>query len=181
MKATRKGHVKKLCLAGMFLSLALLLPFLTANNRELGNILCLMHLPIFICGIVCGPVYGLMVGVTAPLLRSLIVGMPPFPSVAVPMAAELMVYGLAVGILYRLLPKKTLWLYPNLIGSMVLGRIVSVVTKYLLYSLGKTEFSLKMVLQMNFITTLPGVMLQLLLIPAVILVLRKQGVIGRDT
>ena len=174
---TRSQAIKKLCLSGMFLALAILLPFLTANSRELGNILCLMHLPIFVCGIVCGPVYGAAVGVTAPLLRSFLVGMPPFPAVSVPMAAELMVYGAAVGLLCLIFPKKTLWLYPNLLLSMVLGRIVSVVTKYLLYSLGKTEFSLSMVLQMNFITTLPGVALQLLLVPAVIFILKKQGVI----
>lgn len=172
----RDQTIKNLCLSGMFLALALLFPFLTANNRELGNILCLMHLPIFVCGIVCGPLHGAVVGITAPLLRSFMVGMPPFPAVAVPMAAELAVYGALVGVFCALFPKKTVWLYPNLLLSMVLGRIVSVVTKYFLYSLGKTEFTLSMVLQMNFITTLPGVMLQLALIPALIFVLKKRGV-----
>ncbi len=177
----RRQTIKNLCLSGMFLALCLLLPFLTANSRELGNILCLMHIPVLICGIVCSPVHGAAVGMTAPLLRSFLVGMPPFPAVAVPMAAELMVYGVTVGLLYRLLPKKTVFLYPSLVISMLLGRTASVAVKYLLFALGKTEFSLATVLQLNFVTTLPGAALQLLLIPAVLYLLKKRGVIFSET
>ena len=173
----RSQTIKNLCLSAMFLALCLLLPFLTANARELGNILCLMHIPVLLCGIVCSPIHGAVVGIMAPLLRSFLIGMPPFPAVAVPMAAELMVYGVSLGLLYRLFAKKTVYLYPSLILSMLLGRTVSVVAKYFLFALGRTEFSLKMVLQLNFITTLPGAALQLLLIPAVLFLLKKRGVI----
>ncbi len=173
----RRQTVKNLCLSGMFLALGLLLPLLTANSRELGNILCLMHIPILLCGIICSPIHGAVVGLTAPLFRSFLVGMPPFPAVAVPMAAELAVYGVTIGVLYRLFPKKTVYLYPSLTVAMLLGRTVSVSVKYLLFALGKTEFSLKMVLQLNFITTLPGAALQLLLIPGVLYLLKKRGVI----
>jgi len=75
-----------------------------------------------------------------------------------------------------------MWIYPNLVFSMIAGRIVSILTKYWMYALGETEFSLATVMQLNFVTTLPGVALQLVLIPALIYALTKQGIIhrGRD-
>ena len=124
MSVKRKKTILKIAYAGMSLALCLLLPFLTANNRELGNILCLMHIPVLLCGVLCGPVYGGVVGLVAPVLRSFLIGMPPFPSVAVPMALELLTYGILAGILYRMFPKKTIFLYPNLVCAMIVGRIV---------------------------------------------------------
>ena len=180
MSEKRRNAVLRLAYAGMFLALCLLLPFLTGNNRELGNILCLMHIPVFLCGLICGPIYGATIGLCAPVVRSFLFGMPPFPVVAVPMALELAVYGLLTGLLYRVFPKKTLWLYPNLVISMIVGRIFSIATKYALYALGKTEFSFLVVCKLNFITTLPGAMLQFLLIPAVMYALKAQGVLSHD-
>ncbi|MBE6639298.1 MAG: ECF transporter S component [Ruminococcaceae bacterium] len=182
MNFARRKALLKLACSGMCLALCLLLPFLTANSRELGNILCLMHIPVFLCGLICGCWHGMIVGATAPLIRSFLFGMPPFPTVAVPMVFELAVYGLLTGLLYRFMPKKWMWIYPNLVFSMIAGRIVSILTKYWMYALGETEFSLATVMQLNFVTTLPGVALQLVLIPALIYALTKQGIIhrGRD-
>ena len=180
MKSDNRNRLLKLAFAGMCLALCLLLPFLTANSRELGNILCLMHVPVLLCGFVCSWQYGLAVGLTAPLMRSFLFGMPPFPTVALPMAAELAVYGLLTGILYRVFEKKIGMMYVSLVISMIAGRMASVLTKYVLYALDKTEFSLSLVLKMNFVTTLPGVVLQLILIPTVIYALQKQGVLARE-
>lgn len=180
MNPRNRKALLKLAFSGMCLALCLLLPFLTANSRELGNILCLMHIPVFLCGIICGWQYGVTVGMSAPLIRCVLFGMPPFPTVAVPMAAELAVYGLLTGILYRMLSGKMSRLYLNLVVSMLVGRLISVLVKYALYALDKTDFSLSVVLKLNFITTLPGVALQLLLIPTVIYALQKQGVIHRE-
>ena len=175
-----KKPLLKVAFAGVCLALCLLLPFLTANSQTLGNILCLMHIPVLLCGFVCGWQYGLAVGATAPLLRNLLFGMPPFPTVALPMMAELAVYGLLTGVIYKILPKKMGYIYLNLILSLAAGRVVSVLAKYGLYALGKTQFSLSTVLKMNFITTLPGVALQLALIPMVLYALKKGGVLSRD-
>ena len=181
MSNARRKSLLRLSFAGMCLALCLLLPFLTANSRELGNILCLMHIPVLLCGLACGPWYGGAVGLCAPLLRSVLFGMPPFPTVALPMAAELFLYGLMTGLLYRLFPKKLLYVYPNLLISMLLGRVVSVAAKYFLYMLDKTEFTLLGALKLNFVTTLPGVALQLVLIPAVVYALKRQGGLYGDT
>ncbi len=181
MNPAKSKSLLKLAFSGMCLTLCLLFPFLTANSRELGNILCLMHIPVLLCGFACGPIYGGIVGFVAPLVRSFLFGMPPFPVVAVPMAFELTAYGIITGLLYHFLPKKIVFVYPNLILSMAFGRIVSVIAKYIMYALDKTEFSLSTVMKLNFVTTLPGVVLQLLLIPAVVYALRKQRVFSNES
>lgn len=180
MNIRNRTPLLRLAFAGVCLALCLLLPFLTANSQTLGNILCLMHIPVLLCGLVCGWQYGLAVGVTAPLVRNLLFGMPPFPTVAVPMMAELAVYGLLTGLLCRLFPRKIGFLYLNLTASLVLGRIASVLAKYCLYAWNETQFSLPTVLKLNFVTTLPGVCLQLVLIPTVLYALTKAGVLRRD-
>lgn len=180
MKSVDRNKLLKLAVSGMCLALCLLLPFLTANSRELGNILCLMHIPVLLCGLICSWQHGLIVGAVAPLFRSFLFGMPPFPAVALPMAVELAVYGLMTGILYRVFSKKLCMVYVNLVVSMIVGRFASVLAKYVLYALNKTDFSLSLVLKLNFVTTLPGAVLQLLLIPTVIYALQKQGVLLRE-
>ena len=104
-------HIKKLTYSALFLAIALVLPFITGQIPEIGAMLCPMHIPALLCGFMCGWPWGLAVGFIAPLLRSVIFGMPAmFPS-AVGMAFELAVYGMMSGLLYRLLPKKkwSLW------------------------------------------------------------------------
>ena len=92
------NRTRRLVFAAVCLALCLVLPFLTGNNRELGTLFSLMHLPVLLCGLMCGLRLGLLVGFTAPLLRSLMFGMPPMPIVAVPMAFELAAYGFDWGI-----------------------------------------------------------------------------------
>ena len=108
----------------MFLALALVLPFLTGQIPQIGNALCLIHFPVFLCGFFCGPWYALAVGFTAPLLRSLIFGMPPMIPKGAAMAFELATYGLVSGILYQTLPKKKSSIYISLITAMLAGRVM---------------------------------------------------------
>ena len=92
--------------SAMLLALAMVLPFMTGQIKEIGNMLCPMHIPVLLCGFTCGPLYALLVGAIAPLLRSLSFGMPNLFPEAVGMSAELMAYGFFSGLLYRLLPKR---------------------------------------------------------------------------
>lgn len=80
------NRTRKMVFAAVCLALCLILPFLTGNNRELGTLFSLMHLPVLLCGLICGLGYGFIIGFFAPLLRSILFGMPPMPIVAVPMA-----------------------------------------------------------------------------------------------
>ena len=117
-------HIKKMILSALFLAMALVLPFLTGQIPEVGSMLCPMHIPALLCGFFCGWPWGLMVGIVAPLLRSVTFGMPPMFPVAICMAFELATYGAVSGALYQKLPKKKSNIYVALLVAMVLGRIV---------------------------------------------------------
>lgn len=106
----KRSKTQNLVLAALFLALGIVLPFLTAQIPSIGSMLLPMHIPVLICGYVCGWQYGLLVGLVVPLLRSVLFGMPPMLA-AIPMAFELAVYGLATGLLYRLLKKNTAGIY----------------------------------------------------------------------
>ena len=101
-----KKFIFNIALSGMFLALAYVMPFLTGQIQQIGKMLCPMHVPVLLCGFICGAPYGLVVGALAPILRSVTLGMPVlFPS-ATAMAFELAVYGFMAGFLYKALPKK---------------------------------------------------------------------------
>lgn len=164
------NQVRKIVIAAVCLALCLILPFLTGNNRELGTLFSLMHLPVLLCGIICGLEYGLLVGFTAPLLRSVMFGMPPMPIVAVPMAFELAAYGLVAGFLYRRLPRGKSSIFVSLIVAMIIGRFVNLAASFLFGTpaILSSLYSL-------FVGTLPGIIVPLILVPASVTALRRAG------
>ena len=101
MKTKNTKTVRQLVLAALFLALAFVLPLLTGQVPKVGNMLCPMHFPVLLCGFVLGGPWGLAVGFAAPLLRSVLFGMPPMFPVAISMAFELATYGLVSGLLWR--------------------------------------------------------------------------------
>ena len=102
----RNGRMtRKITYSALFLAVAILLPFLTGQIPTVGRFLSPMHIPAFLCGFVCGPWWGAAVGAASPLLRSLMLGMPPMPTAAF-MAIELAVYGAASGLFRRIFPKR---------------------------------------------------------------------------
>ena len=160
-------------LAAMFLALALVLPLLTGQIPQIGNALCPMHLPVLLCGFFCGPWYALAVGGVAPLLRFAIFGMPPIIPKGIAMCFELATYGFAAGMLYRLLPKKKPYIYVSLIGAMLAGRIIWGAARAVLYGLGKSEFSMAFFIADGFLNAIPGIIVQIVLIPILVMALGK--------
>ena len=169
MKKTKE--VKKLTLSGLFLALALVMPFLTGQIPQIGSMLCPMHFPVLLCGFFCGGGMGLLVGFLAPLFRSVLFGMPPMFPVAICMAFELAVYGLVCGGLYRVLPKKKGSIYAALICAMILGRLVWGAA--MMVCVGAENFGLPAFLAGAVTTALPGIVLQLVLIPVVVMAMEK--------
>lgn len=181
----RTVSLYRLSFAAMLLALGFLLPFLTGQIPRLGQLLCPMHLPVLLCGFLCGWPYGLAVGVITPLLRSLLLGMPPLFPTALSMAVELGVYGLSSALLYGWLSrkKKLPALYLSLVGAMLVGRLAGGLVQLLLLGLGQiSSYSLDMFLAAYVTGTLPGVLLQLLAIPPLVLLgeryLFKNGKLG---
>jgi len=168
-----------LVFAGLLLALGLLLPFLTGQIPEIGQMLLPMHLPVLLAGFVCGWPYGLAVGFITPLLRSQLFSMPPLPN-AVVMAFELAAYGFATGLFYKLLPKKNIFIYTSLIISMVCGRVVWGIASLILYGLQDKAFTWQLFAAGAVINAIPGIILQIVVIPLIIMALKKGNLLRDD-
>lgn len=166
---TNKSNNKKIVISAIFLSLGIALPFFTGQIKEIGDTLLPMHIPVMLCGIICGAKYGLLVGFILPLLRSVTVGMPPIYPNAVWMSAELATYGFVIGLLYFSSEKKQIWwLYCSLIVSMICGRIIWGITKAFLLGVSGKIFTFEAFITGGIIDSLPGIILQLVVIPVII-------------
>lgn len=173
----RKLLTKNLVLSGLFLALGLIMPFLTAQIPSLGSRLLPMHIPVLLCGFICGWPYGLIVGFILPVFRSILFGMPPMFPTAVAMAFELAAYGFLAGLLYKLLPKKNIFIYISLILSMLCGRIIFGIASIFLYGLSGSAFTWKMFVTGAFINAVPGIIIQIIVIPAIIIALSRAKLI----
>ena len=168
----------KLVLTALFLALCLVLPFVTGGIPTIGNMLLPMHIPVLLCGLLCGWQYGLVIGFVAPLLRSVLFGMPPIYPVALAMAFELAAYGLIIGLVYTALHKRGLAaLYGSLLVAMVGGRLVWGVAEVVLLGMAGNAFTLQAFLSGALLTAVPGIVLQLVLVPAVVVALDRTGVV----
>ena len=171
------SSAKKLVLSAMFLGLGLVLPFLTGQIPQLGSMLLPMHLPVLLCGLIVGGPWGAAVGFICPLLRSALFTMPPMYPVAVSMAFELAAYGFFSGYLYKHIKFKGIsGIYVSLISAMLLGRIVWGLTRWAMMASG-TEFSIPMFITGGFTGAIPGIVLQLVLIPVILISLKKAKLI----
>lgn len=161
-----------LILSAMFLAVGLVLPFLTGQIQSFGSMLLPMHIPVLLCGLICGWQYGLTVGFILPLMRSAIFSMPVMFPNAVSMAFELAAYGFIAGFVFGHSAWKCIRsLYRSLFLAMIGGRLVWGAVQGLL--LGAKAFTFKAFIAAAFINAVPGIVLQLILIPAVMLVLNK--------
>jgi len=176
----KKLSIKNLVLSGFFLALGLVMPFLTAQIPSIGSKLLPMHIPVLLCGFVCGWQYGLIVGFIVPLFRSILFHMPPMFPTAAAMSFELAVYGIMTGFLYGLLPKKNASIYTTLIVSMFCGRIVWGIVSFLLYGFTQTAFTWEIFMGGAFINAIPGIVIQIIIIPIIIIALKKAKLIEND-
>lgn len=170
--------IHTLVLAAFLLALCLVLPFFTGQIPQIGSMLLPMHLPVLLCGLLCGWQYGAAVGFVAPLLRYVLFGMPPIYPVGIAMAFELATYGLVIGLLYsRSRWKCIVALYRSLLIAMVVGRIVWGVAEVVLLGLGGKAFTWELFLGGALLTAVPGIILQLVFIPALMIALDRTGLV----
>ena len=175
---TLKFYIQKIAFSAMFIAIGLVLPFFTGQIPQIGSMLLPMHLPVFMCGLICGWQYGGIVGFILPLMRSVIFGMPPLFPTAVAMAFELATYGIVVGFLYnRSRWQCVLSLYKALIASMFAGRIVWGIVMTLLMGIYGSGFTWQLFMAGAFLNALPGIALQLVLIPSMMLALDRTGMV----
>lgn len=173
---TALSNTKKIVFASVCLAMCLVLPMAFHTVQNAGAVFLPMHIPVLLCGLICGWQYGFICGLAGPLISSLITSMP---SVAMmpSMMVELAVYGVVCGLMMKFIRTKSIYadLYISLISSLLLGRIVSGAAKALIFNVGK--YSLKMWIMGSFVTSLPGLAIQLVLIPTIVYALMRAKVI----
>lgn len=167
--------MKKMVYSAMCLALCLVLPFLTGQIPEVGSMLLPMHLPVLLCGFLCGGSWGAVVGFTAPLLRHVLFSMPPMPG-CISMAFELAAYGLVVGLLYKRLGGGLKGIYGSLVCAMIAGRLVWGAAQMIILGLRGGSFPLSAFVAGAFTTAIPGIVLQLVLVPVLVRALEKASV-----
>lgn len=166
----KNNSLMKMILAAVFLALAYAMPFLTGQIPEIGAKLCPLHIPVLICGFVCGWPWGLAVGFIAPLLRSVTLGMPPFFPTAVCMAFELAAYGAISGLMFKILPKRKHFIYCSLLIAMLVGRIVWGVAMFTFLGITGGNFTFGLFIAGAFTNAIPGIIVQIVLIPILVMV-----------
>lgn len=169
----KKQETYKLVLAALFGALGILLPTVFHQFGMGGQIFLPMHIPVLLCGLICGWKYGAIIGVMVPLISSF-TGMPPLFPVGIAMMFELGTYGFVTGFVGR----KTNH-FVALFLAMICGRAVSGVANAVLMGIAGNAYGLKMFLTGSFVTALPGIILQIILIPAIMVLLTKTHVLEK--
>ena len=164
----RKPNVLKLCLGALCLALCLVLPFLTGQIP-----LSPMHIPVLLCGFICGPVYAGAVGAVAPLLRNVLFGMPPLFPTGVAMCFELAAYGIISGLVYAKMKGSKPGIYVALIVAMLGGRVVWGIVQMLLLMGSDSPFTWAAFMSGAFINAVPGIIVHIVLIPLLVMALEK--------
>ncbi|MBE6625340.1 MAG: nickel-dependent lactate racemase [Ruminococcaceae bacterium] len=170
-------RLHKIVTSALFLALGIVLPLITGQIKEIGDSLLPMHIVVMLCGLICGAPYGLIVGLILPFLRSLIFSMPPLYPNAIWMALELATYGFVIGIFWSLSKKKTTpYLLASLGIAQISGRIVWGIAKAILLGVGGKSFTIKAFIVGGFLDALPGIILQALLIPTIISLIKRKEI-----
>ena len=168
------SHVKRLTFTAVCLALCVVLPLALHAIPDAGTLLSPMHLP----ALICGWPYGLLCGLLGPVLSSAITGMPPAAYMP-PMIVELAVYGFVSGLLMQLIRTKNLYadLYISLLSAMLLGRIVAGAARALFFAAG--SYTMSLWATSYFINSLPGIIIQLILIPIIVVSLTRAHLIPK--
>ena len=157
-----KSTTKKLVSGALCIAIGVLLPMSFHVIPNGGSVFLPMHIPVLICGLFCGAPYGLACGIITPFLSS----MPQ-------MMIELAVYGLVTGLCEKHINFKNEMpkLYISLIIAMLAGRIVNgLINTFVLSTQG---YTLSVFMTASFITCLPGIIIQLIIVPILVRILNK--------
>ena len=172
----KNNRVLNLALSALCLAFCMILPFLTGQIKQIGNMLCPMHIPVLLCGFLCGPLHAAAVGAIAPLVRFALFGMPQLYPTGTAMCFELAAYGLIAGLCYRALPKKKSSVYAALLAAMAGGRLVWGAVMAVLLGIGGGAFTWSAFVAGAFLNAVPGIILHIVLIPVLVFALERAGI-----
>lgn len=170
-----KTKTQKIVTTGLLLAIGILLPFVLSHGFILipGNIILPMHIPVLLCGFFCGPLYGAALGFILPYLNSALTSMPVLYPNAIVMSGELLTYGLMTALMHKCTKHSTKpgHIYLSLIPSMIAGRIVYGIMGAILLGFNPSLKKLSAVAAL--IQGIPGIIIQLILIPVIIIRVSK--------
>ena len=171
------SSIKKICVTAIMIALCCILPSMF-HLAGLGTAFSPMHIPVLLAGLICGGWYGVCCGVIGPVLSSILTGMPG-ATMLITMFPELITYGLVTGLIMRVVRtgKLTADLYISLITAMLAGRIVGGIAKALFYMGTGEAFTLSIWATSYFVTSLPGIICHLILVPLLVMALHKAKLI----
>ena len=172
----KMSNVKSMVMTAMCIALGVVLPVMFHGVENAGSIFCPMHIPVLICGLICGWQYGLVCGIVTPVVSTLLTGMPPM-AILPAMMIELAVYGLITSVMMRFVKAKNQYadLYISLIVAMLVGRVINGVVKAIMLAGG--DYSIAVWATASFVTCLPAIAIQLVLIPNLIHILTKAKIL----
>ena len=169
--------VRRMVMAALCTALCVVLPIAFHAIPDAGSVFLPMHIPVLLCGLICGWPYGAVCGLVGPFLSSIVTGMPPaamLPS----MMVECAVYGLIAGLLMKHVRtgKATVDLYISLVAAMAAGRIIAGFAKAWILTPGVSPFAW---VTTSLITGIPGIVLQLVAMPLVVAALTRARLIPK--
>lgn len=170
------SKTKRLTLTAMFLALGFILPLFTGQIPQIGSMLLPMHIPVFLCALICGYQYGVPMAFILPLIRSVLFARPNMYPEAISIAFEMAVYAFVSDFLYKHLKQKNLIsLYASILIAMVAGRAVRAVIQLSLLRIKDIPYSFGMFFSGVVVTGIPGIVLQLIIVPIIINLIEKKG------
>lgn len=176
-------NTQTLVLAAFFLALGMILPAaLGSVSPTIGSIISPLHIPVLLCGFICGKRYGFIVGFISPLIKIAVYGVPPL-FIAIPMCIELAGYGFFTGFMNEKLGKSSKNIYISLITAMFAGRIAYgvatyFVTTFALLGSGGGEYTIA-----AFVTSgamlggIPGIISHIIIVPSVLFAINQAKVL----
>ncbi len=172
----KMSNIKKSIITAVCIALCYVIPLMFHGIQNAGSIFCPMHIPVFICGLICGWQYGLLCGIAGPALSSALSGMPPV-AILPSMMVELAAYGTAAGLMMKLVRTKSTYadLYISLIVAIVCGRVLAGLAKALIFARG--SYSMSAWIAGSVVTSWPGTVIQLVFIPTIVFALMKSHLI----
>ena len=170
-----RSSIRNMTMAAVCVALCVVLPIAFHSIPDAGSVFLPMHIPVLICGMICGWPYGLLCGLMGPLVSSALTGMPPIAFLPA-MMVECGTYGLVSGLMLKYVHTQRTYadLYIALVTAMIAGRIVSGIAKALIFTPG---LALSAWVTASFVTALPGILIQLIFLPSVVCTLMKARVI----
>ena len=171
----KMSNVKKAVIAAVCIALCYVLPLFFHGIQNAGSIFLPMHIPVFLCGLICGWQYGLLCGIAGPILSSVLTGMPPVAKLP-SMVIELAIYGVITGLMMKLIHTGKTYadLYISLIVAMICGRIVAGCLQAFIFAAG--TYSMGAWVTAYIVTRWPGTLIQLIFIPTIVVALMKSRI-----